>query len=1145
MVDCRSYVYLVYSFVKEHIANTFIVPLNYWFASTVVFVGGIYWTVWSSNGLDLVSPWVALGIIALIRIPMWYLLQSWTIIGGFVACFERIQSFLLEEEWKDMRQVHHFADNHTSSSSTGSAEKQEKPRNSATFSDEIASRCFALSMVNITDESTDESILEDLDLCIPASKLTVVVGPVGSGKTVLLKTLIGEMPFSAGIIRVSSQYVAYCAQSPWLPNGTIQSAIVAYDDFNDVRYTATLAACALDTDIKALSGGSQFEIGPNGAKLSGGQRHRVALARAIYSMCPILVCDNILSALDARTARHVFSAVFGVDGMLKQQRRTAIFATHERAWLSSADQLIYLNDGRATVHSGNRAVKKFARSAGRSEAFKMGSMLAQSSEPETAAPDKTLEYARQDKEKPANKLDTSLYRYLFRSVPTWLIIQSLCLMIFNGVMERGPELYVRVWIARDPTNQRVVIGMLAFSFFSIATAAWNAWVWQVCIVPKISVQTHKTFSNTIFKATLQYLTSTNNGLIISRASQDMTLLGQEMPWMLFLAIMASTVYSTNVAFIVAGTNYTAAMVPVIFIILWFLQAFYLRTSRQLRLLELEAKSPLFNSLNEMISGLEHARSYRWALTMVRHSLVFLDDSQKAYYHMITIQRWLTLVLDFLGVVMIAVLVSIALLVIDSTSQAALGLSLINMSFFAILNRQLIERWTLVETSLGAVKRLKMLEQDTPCEKNGPESHDPPPDWPSQGRVEIKNVTARYGPEPGTSPALEKVSATFEPGQKVIVRGRTGSGKSTLVLAMLNLLNLEGEVLIDGLDITKIPHEKLRAKITTLPQDSIELPDTTRHNLLPSNIMDNNNPIPKDVLESVLEDVGLWNHITAKGGLDTLFDDMHFSSGQRQMFNVARAMLHHLQFDTKIVLMDEIASSLDYETKESLERTMKVAFGDCTRVIISHNMRDTMDCDLILTLSNGWLVDTDLVDEIGEHLSALFGEPVGPSPTQPQAAAVSEGDQRTHAQTSATNPMDDHTSARPANDSQRGRSHRRSSSFGPSSSRESSSSEASVHLESPSSTTRKSGGVISRRARSTPVKEFKHHRDAPPRPGPAPPDEQVLQAYFNTAVVDSRESRAAAVPRRADIGYRLHPKPVVAQSDNRRDEHIEEKSKDEE
>lgn len=1147
---------------RRYYAYLNLVPLNYWFTPTVVFVGGVYWTVWNPNGLDAVTPWVVLGIVGLVRLPMWYLLKSWPIIGALFACFDRIQAFLQAEERKDQRQLRCFSQARASTSSKASTNKTETK--TTAFEEEMKNRSISLSMVTVPSDESNENILENLDLSIPACKLTVVVGPVGSGKTVFLKALIGEAPFSSGSIHASSLHMAYCAQKAWLPSGTVRNAIVAQNAFDEERYNTVLTACALDTDLKALVGGDQYNIGPNGARLSGGQRQRLALARAIYSLCPIVVCDDVLRALDARTARHIFKAVFGVEGILKKQDRTAVFATHERTWLSSADQIIHFNKERvATVHKGRQAVEKFLRANGREVGFRMGSTLASSSEPEASAPDKMLEYARQDNEKPADKLDTSLYRYLLMPVSIWLLLLSAFLIMFNGVMERGPELYVRVWIEENPTNRRCALGMLALSFFSICSAAFSSWVFQVVIVPKISLYTHAKFSKTVMKATLQFLMSTSNGAIVNRSSQDMTLLGQEMPQALYGALAITAIYLTNIAFIVAGTDYTAAIIPVLFIILWVLQDFYLRTSRQLRLLELEAKTPLFNSVGEMITGLEHIRSYRRDEKLVRQSLELLNDSQKAYYHMITIQRWLTFVLDVLGVVMVAILMSVALVVVDSTSQAALGLSMINLTAFAILNKQVIEGWTKMETSLGAVKRLKDFELNTPCEEDGPNTRDPPPDWPAQGRIEFKNVSAYYGSGPDVPPALERVSVTMNPGQKVIVRGRTGSGKSTILLAMLNLLHLEGKILIDGLDITEMPHDKLRAKITTLPQDSIELPETIRNNLMPFNILDSKScTVSEDVIESVLQDVALWDHINAKGGLDTAFEDMHFSSGQRQIFNIARAMLHHLQFDTKIVLMDEITSSLDYETRESLEQTMKVAFGDCTRVIVSHNMADTMDCDVILTLSNGWLVETDLVYEIGEHLSRLFSEIIGIPPTvpyadpefskwaasqstaaqdttaqgsitqgpdqiQPQDAAASEGEQPIGALISATKPIDIQANARLAYDSDRGRSHRRSSSTRASSrrsSRESASSEASVYLESPSSARGKSGGIISRRARSTPVRVFKHHREAPPRPGPAPTNEMVLQAYFNTAVMDTGETRARVILRRSDIAYRQHQEP---------------------
>lgn len=756
---------------------TVLVPLNYWFTPASIFIGGVYWTIWK-DGLDTVTPWVVLNFVALVRTPMWYMLKSWGICSTLFACFGRIQAFLLLPEREDQREVRGAE---LDASSAPESEKQistdaEMAEEQTALDTEKGQHCIELTKLSVASDEPGKMILRDLTVSMPASKLTMVVGPVGSGKSVLLKTLLGEIPFCNGSIQVSTDHIAYCDQRTWLRDGTIQDAILGYNDLDKTRYSAVIEACALTPDINVL-GDQDSRIGTNGAKLSGGQRQRVTLARALYSSCPTLLCDDVLSALDFNTANHVFDAVFGPEGLLKRQGRSVVFAAHERAWLTSADQVYYIDrEGKGTVYRGKDAIESFLHTDGCLISTRIdnhGSSEASDSELEPAAANYELEFAREQNRNPAGKLDLSLYRYLLRGLPEWEVIVYLVFTAIHGFMERAPDLFVSLWIARDPKNKELVWALLSLGALAFLTRGGSAWIFNIRMVPKMALKTHSTFANAVLTATLPYLTSTSNGVMLNRFSQDMTLLGQNMPLALNAALHVFSVYLTVVGFILAGTDYSAVTLPAIFGLMWFIQYFYLRTSRQMRLLDLEAKTPLFNLVNDMVSGLEHIRGMQWEERMIAQGLVLLDDSQKAVYYMITIQRWLSLVLDVVGVAMSAILVSVALLKQGASSAPVLGMSLLNMASFGILSREVILTWTRLETSLGSITRLMDFESNTPQEKDRSDAEDPDESWPSQARVEFKNLTAKYGPEPSAPLALQDVTITFEPGEKALLTGRTG------------------------------------------------------------------------------------------------------------------------------------------------------------------------------------------------------------------------------------------------------------------------------------------------------------------------------------------------------------------------------------
>lgn len=381
----------------------------------------------------------------------------------------------------------------------------------------------------------------------------------------------------------------------------------------------------------------------------------------------------------------------------------------------------------------------------------------------------------------------------------------------------------------------------------------------------------------------------------------------------------------------------------------------------MRILELEAKGPLFAGLRDMAAGLEHMRSFGVQEQILQQNYQLLDNSQRPYYYLLTVQRWLLLVLDILTLIITAVLVTVALLATQTTSQTALGLSLYNMVSFSDLSKSLIVAWTTMETSLGALMRLRDFENSTPSERDSADVEDAPEIWPTKGCVEFQNVFATYGSEPNLPFALRGITTTIEGGTKVIIAGRTGSGKSTMMLSILNLLDITGTILIDNLDITMIPRAQLRSRITSLPQDSLDFSGSVWENLLPFGT-EHGNVATELAVQDLLNEIGLWDHIKAKGGLQKPIAEMLFSAGQKQLFNVARAILHHRQFETKIVLMDEVTSSVDHVAKECIQGLMETAFRGSTWIIISHDTPDFANCDAILHMSGGSLVDSGSIKQ---------------------------------------------------------------------------------------------------------------------------------------------------------------------------------------
>lgn len=329
------------------------------------------------------------------------------------------------KEAEDPRRVYDFNHNRTSESTPSVA--------SDSSSAATEPLCIEFLDVAINSVQNNKIVLQNVNLRISPNTLNLVIGSVGTGKTALLKALIGETVIKSGQIRVLTKDIAYCGQSVWLPNVTIQQAIVGPMEFDAERFQTVIQVCSLECDISKMAAGRDSLTGPNGSKLSGGQKQRVALARAIYSLSPIVVCDDTLSSLDAATSKSVFSAVFGPDGFLRKQGRTVILATHATEWLSFADQVFVLENAEVNACSTPFAIDCLARSVTIIQPSRIKHDI-------SAQDDVNVGFIglEEEVETPPRATELSLYRFYFQDVPTWMLASFIGLIALVGALEKFP-----------------------------------------------------------------------------------------------------------------------------------------------------------------------------------------------------------------------------------------------------------------------------------------------------------------------------------------------------------------------------------------------------------------------------------------------------------------------------------------------------------------------------------------------------------------------------------------------------------------------------------------------------------------------------------------------------------------------------------
>lgn len=415
----------------------------------------------------------------------------------------------------------------------------------------------------------------------------------------------------------------------------------------------------------------------------------------------------------------------------------------------------------------------------------------------------------------------------------------------------------------------------------------HIWVMLVITVPKSSAQLHKKLLHTVMRAPYSFHVGTDSGITLNRFSNDMSSIELELAGAVMETLDGTALCIASMILIAVGSLYAGVTIPFVLLVLYGIQRFYLRTSRQLRFMDLEAQAPLITHVLETLAGVTTIRAFGWQCQSRQKLLDLLDKSQRPFDLMLCIQRWLNLVLDLTTAGIATVVVAMAMTLQGTSSSGSIGVSLLNILSFNTNLAYLKGAWTTLETSLGAVARCKNFETSTACEDLPGEDRDPPPDWPQHGRLEFRDVVASCIAE-GTN-VLNGISFTVAAGEKVGICGRSGSGKSSLLLALLRLLDHStGKITIDDVDLATVPRQMIRSRLTALPQEAIAVPGSLRDNLDPlSSSAD-------DSIRTALQRVGLLELVEQRGGLNVRMAELSLSQRPDAALRLCSSSLTQVQ-----------------------------------------------------------------------------------------------------------------------------------------------------------------------------------------------------------------------------------------------------------
>ncbi|CAE6404190.1 unnamed protein product [Rhizoctonia solani] len=815
----------------------------------------------------------------------------------------------------------------------------------------------------------------DSNLLFQRGRINMVIGPTGCGKTSLLMALLGELHYVPNgpdsWVSLPGEKTAYAAQEAWIQNATIKENILFGTEHDEQRYKKVVFQCGLETDLKLLKCGDQTEVGEKGVTLSGGQRARVSLARAIYSKAEIIILDDVLSALDVHTSRWVVDECFRGD---LAAGRTWIIATHNVAMVSEvADFIVVLGHGGRILNQGSVEAVLGSNSKLKE---KTGQWLDDnSSEPVDEETTETVtEQTNTDiklaaaEEVAKGHVGWSALRMFFLAlggIGFW--IAYLAGFILANVAALLQTYWLGIWArayGTDPSHlQKVNVFLVATSEYTVQGSI------------RASRRIHNQLVLSVFSAPLCWLDSTPIGRIIARFTQDVRAVDGALPNQLQnLTDMTIQLFSRFIAIIIVSPAFTFAGALLLALGIWIGQV-YITAQLSVKRHMSNARSPMFSYFHAALAGIPTVRAYGAQEMMRKEIQKRIDMHTRAARTFWNLNRWVAIRMEALGGLFSASLAAWLVYVRKDVDSSDAGFSL-NMAI-ALSGHGGILWWVRAvnefQVQTNSLERIHAYLV-IPHEPRSEEYPAPPAYWPSSGSLVVHKLNAQYTPD--GSQILHNISFEVKHGQRIGIVGRTGSGKSSLVLALLRMIQTSGEVYYDGTEIHSIPLETLRSNVTVVPQQPELSSGTVRENLDPFNEW---------------QDAVLWDALRAVGLADSGETELdasrtyirldtpispggsNLSLGQRQMVALARAIVRR----TKLVVLDEATAAIDHETGHKIHHALGSL--DQTVLIVAHRLRTICNVDKVMVLDAGRLVEFDspqallqkggafksLVDESGE------------------------------------------------------------------------------------------------------------------------------------------------------------------------------------
>lgn len=868
------------------------------------------------------------------------------------------------------------------------------------------------------DKYSGRNVLEDINFTASVGELTCVVGRVGAGKSSLLQALLGNLWKFKGEVTLHGQ-MAYVAQQPWIMNASVKENILFGHRFDPEFYQKTVNACALVDDFAQLPDGDETEVGERGISLSGGQKARLTLARAVYARADIYILDDCLSAVDQHVGRHIIKSVLGANGLLNG--KTRILATNSTPVLMEADFIYLIREGRITergtflqLMAMKGEICSLLKTAGNQEHSREASEPSSSTPSTTSIEDNqefdlvkrntsenlaghestkirdkkrrvsssTVGQARVASPKGArvkthdeelNGKTRSNREFLEQGKVKWAVYTAYAktsnlfavftygLMLIGGqTAQTAGNVWLKKWAeVNDANESNSNVGRYIGVYFALGISGaalvlvQTLILWIFCSIES-SRKLHERMAFAIFRSPMSFFETTPAGRILNRFSSDIYRVDEVLARTFNMLFVNSARALFTLIVISSSTPAFVALIIPLSLVYYWIQQYYLRTSRELKRLDSVSRSPIYAHFQESLGGISTIRAYRQQNRFLQENEYRVDTNLRAYSPSINANRWLAVRLESIGSVIILGAAGFAIISVSMGSGLTDGMVGLAMSYALQITQSLnwIVRQTVeVETNIVSVERA--LEYgNLPSE--APEvihRHRPPISWPALGAVKFNNYSTKY--REGLDLVLKDISLDIRPHEKIGVVGRTGAGKSSLTLALFRIIEpVHGNITIDALNTSTIGLLDLRRRLAIIPQDAALFEGTIRDNLDPGHVHDDTE------LWSALDHARLKEHVSGMdGGLEAKIQEggSNLSQGQRQLVSLARALLT----PSNILVLDEATAAVDIETDALLQTTLRSPmFSNRTIITIAHRINTILDSDRIVVLDSGRVVEFD-------------------------------------------------------------------------------------------------------------------------------------------------------------------------------------------